>query len=466
MSERAVRAHDNRERRLMTPDTKMFFREQERRNQRLMAYAKFGVIAAILLLDIIGFESWKELGYSMAESAMFLPVAFMQLWLSYQRFYWPILKYLFLTIDIAVLTYIVMVISPFTEYAGTAAEKLELISFYNEQDLQILNLFLAWVLLAFSIRFVVWFALNASMAWIVHFAYVRSIPGTFDEETIPAALKNLSKFELRQQPLFINADIAGWNIELMLVLAVGLSFVIYNSRSLVMKFYKSQVQRNILSRYFSPSVVDRLIEEGAESLPRQKIDAAVLFVDIVGFTPLCERISPDELLTMLQEFHAMLEELVFEHGGNMEKYIGDALMASFGVPEPHEDSALQAYNCARDMLDKVATWSAERAANGQEPISIGIGLSYGETITGTIGQGRNMAFVVVGQTVNMASRLQNLTRSHDTALVVNEAFYDKIEPHLKTGGKTGEFAILPPVKVKGFSDPVKIRVLQSRTQNS
>jgi len=445
---------------LMTANARTFFLEQERQNQRLMAYAKFAVIAVISLFDVLGFDSLYELAYSLGENAGFLPVAFAQLWLSRRKFYLPILKYIFLAMDIALSAYFIMVVAPYSPSIGTGVEYIETLYYFNNQELHILYLFLGWVLLTYSIRFVIWFGVSSIAAWIVQFIYVSQIPGAFNAGSVPAALQKVPEHELLQQPLFVNVDILGWNIQLIILLTVSLAFVIYSSRTLVMKFYKSQLQRNILSRYFSPSVVDRLIDEGTESLPRQKSDAAVLFVDIVGFTPLCERISPDELLTMLQEFHSLLEELVFEHGGNMEKYIGDALMASFGVPEQHEGAAFDAYKCARSMLDKVDKWSAKRVAQGQEPIHIGIGLSYGETITGTIGQGRNMAFVVLGQTVNMASRLQNLTREHDSRLIVNEAFYQKISHHLQVTATSDLFKTVPAVSVKGFSDLVEIRIWQ------
>lgn len=456
MNEASVLPGRRKESRTMTPNATAFFYEQERRNQRLMAYARFGLIAVLSFLEFLGSGTWRDFGYSMLENSAFLPIAFMQLWLANQKFYWPLLKYLFLTIDIVMTTYLVIIISPFAANTGTVVENFQIIRFYTEQDLQITLLFLSWVLLAFSVRFVIWFGFNASVAWVFHLLYVRQIPGAFDADSIPAALQKLPLHEIRLNPLFVNGDVAAWNIQMLIALTVGLSFVVYNSRNLVMKFYKSQLQRNILSRYFSPNLVDRLIDEGAESLPRKKSDAAILFVDIVGFTPLCERISPDELLTMLQEFHSLLEELVFEHGGNMEKYIGDALMASFGVPEERDDSAIQAYDCARDMLEKVSIWSAQRVAEGKEPIQVGIGLSYGPTITGTIGHGRNMAFVVLGQTVNMASRLQALSRDHNTQMVVSEAFHQKISSH----AEDDTFKIIPPVQVKGFSQPVEIRVLK------
>jgi len=442
----------------MTPNARTFFLEQEKQNQRLMAYAKFGVITAISLFDFLGFENIYELAYSLGENAGFLPVALAQLWLSRQKFYLPILKYIFLAMDIALSAYFLMVVAPYSPNIATGMENIEKLYFFKNQELHMLYLFLGWVLLTYSIRFVVWFGVCSIAAWFAQFFYVSQIPGSFNAGSVPAALQNLPEHELHQQLLFVNVDILGWNIQLIILLTVSLAFVIYSSRNLMMKFYKSQLQRNILSRYFSPSVVERLIDEGTESLPRQKTNAAVLFVDIVGFTPLCERISPDELLTMLQEFHSILEEIVFEHGGNMEKYIGDALMASFGVPQEHEDASLQAYNCARAMLDKVDEWNTGRLERDQEPIRIGIGVSYGQTITGTIGHGRNMAFVVLGQTVNMASRLQDLTRKHDSNLIVNEAFYGQIKHQLKDTDNGGMFETIPPVKVKGFSDPVDVRI--------
>lgn len=115
-------------------------------------------------------------------------------------------------------------------------------------------------------------------------------------------------------------------------------------------------------------------------------------------------------MRLLRGFHARMEEIVFSHGGTLDKFIGDALLVTFGVPDPGPDDAVRALACAQAMLAEVARWSDERAGLGQERIEIGIGLHHGPVVMGDIGSERSMAFTVVGDTVNTASRLQSLTR--------------------------------------------------------
>jgi adenylate cyclase len=148
---------------------------------------------------------------------------------------------------------------------------------------------------------------------------------------------------------------------------------------------------------------------------------AVLFADIVGFTRMAETMEPEAVVTMLRRFHDRMTAQIFACGGSVEKYIGDEIFAVFGVPEARPDDAANALNCAGMMLAVLNEWNTERVAANEPPLEIGIGLNYGPAVFGDVGSGQSLSFTVIGDTVNAANRLQGLTRSLGTPLVVADA---------------------------------------------
>ena len=131
--------------------------------------------------------------------------------------------------------------------------------------------------------------------------------------------------------------------------------------------------------------------------PGRRQDVAALFVDIVGFTRMAESIQPEQVMQLLRDFHQRMEAAVFAHHGTLEKYIGDALFATFGVPRNTDHDASDALSCAFAICQRLKQWNGERAVNGESLIQIGIGLHYGPAMLGDIGSERNMAFAVVGR---------------------------------------------------------------------
>jgi len=178
--------------------------------------------------------------------------------------------------------------------------------------------------------------------------------------------------------------------------------------------------RSNLSRYFSPNIVEILAaqDEPLGAVRRQTV--AVLFVDIVGFTRMAETMAPEAVVTLLREFHERMTAQIFACGGTVEKYIGDEIFAVFGVPTVSDDDAANALRCANMMLAALARWNGEREAGGEQPLAIGIGLNYGPAVLGDVGSEHSMSFTVIGDTVNTASRLQELTRILKTPLVVGD----------------------------------------------
>ena len=131
----------------------------------------------------------------------------------------------------------------------------------------------------------------------------------------------------------------------------------------------------------------------------------------------------------LQKDIARLGQTVFDNEGTLDKYIGDGLMATFGTPEPSPHDAKNALQCAMDMIVALAKWNAERVAAGEAPVRVGIGLHYGLVIAGDIGNERRLEYSVIGDTVNIASRLEQLTRSLNTPLVVSDSLVKAIARH-------------------------------------
>jgi adenylate cyclase len=185
--------------------------------------------------------------------------------------------------------------------------------------------------------------------------------------------------------------------------------------------------RTNLSRYFSPNLVAMLAErdEPLGAVRRQTV--AVLFVDIVGFTSLAESMAPEAVVKILRQFHEHMTAQIFACGGTVDKYIGDEIFAVFGLPDDGDSDAVNALRCAEQMLDALGRWNAERSAEGGMPLAIGIGLNYGPAVVGDVGSGQGLSFTVIGDIVNTASRLQRLTRTLATPLVVSDALVDAIK---------------------------------------
>ena len=195
--------------------------------------------------------------------------------------------------------------------------------------------------------------------------------------------------------------------------------------------------RHNLSRYFSPKIVEMLAaqDEPLGAVRRQTV--AVLFADIVGFTRTAEAMAPEAVVTLLRGFHERMTAQIFACDGTVEKYIGDEIFAVFGVPIAGPDDAANALRCADMMLTAIDRWNAERAAQGEPRLAIGIGLNYGPAVFGDVGSEHSMSFTVIGDTVNTASRLQGLTRSLNTPLVVGDPLVSAVK-----AGPSGAAAVL------------------------
>ena len=287
-----------------------------------------------------------------------------------------------------------------------------------------LFVFLAGAALSYAPSMVLWTGLAAAGAWSIGVYLILTLPTTHRFSVAEAAAgpdaldQTLEGF---LNPFYVNVN--GWLNEVVLlgITALIVAAAVWRSRRLLARQVSAERARANLARYFSPDVVERLtVERGSLDKPDQR-QAAVIFVDIVGFTRLCERIPPESCIALLRNFHVRMARCVFAQGGTLDKYIGDGVMATFGTLEPRNDDAARALACARAMLEEVERWNAKRAKRGADPISIGIGLHYGTVTVGNVGSERQLEFTAIGDTVNIASRLERLTRDLQVPLAVSGA---------------------------------------------
>lgn len=174
-----------------------------------------------------------------------------------------------------------------------------------------------------------------------------------------------------------------------------------------------------LARHFAPNMVDLLAEEDEPFGPARTQFVAVLFADIIGFTRLCELLAPKTVFALLRDCQSRLAAEVFECRGTLDKYIGDGLMATFGTPYPSRTDPRSALRCARRMQAAMAAWNRERQAAGAPSVRLAVGVHYGPALLGNIGSEKRLEFAVIGDTVNVANRLERMARELDTGIVVS-----------------------------------------------
>ena len=177
------------------------------------------------------------------------------------------------------------------------------------------------------------------------------------------------------------------------------------------KVEQEAITRAELSRFLAPAVAEAVVSGKVELLRVGRLaEVSCIFADIRGFTSMAEADSPQETVAMLNTFFTHMANVIFTHEGNLDKFIGDCVMATWGPPITHPDDAGRALKCALEMLDEINAMNAQREADGKKPIEVGIGVNTGQAVVGYIGSNERHEFTAIGDSVNTASRLCGLAR--------------------------------------------------------
>ena len=249
-------------------------------------------------------------------------------------------------------------------------------------------------------------------------------------------------------PEFIHLNMQNKKVFVVLLVTALLALVVARARRLVQNQVSIERARTNLARYFSPNLVDQLADQDQPLGAVKKQPVAVLFADIQGFTSLSETMPPEDIVSLLRKFHERMETAIFAHSGTLDKYIGDGLMATFGTPMPGDNDATNALAAARRMLQELATLNQERDEWGEPPLMVGIGIHYGTVVQGDIGGGRRLEFTVLGDTVNVASRLEAMTRDLATPLIVSQDMIDRLNDEQEPPDLSG-LKMHDPLSIRG-----------------
>ena len=207
--------------------------------------------------------------------------------------------------------------------------------------------------------------------------------------------------------------------------------------------------KSTMSRYMDPGIVDQLLEEGEDILGGQNMEATILFSDIRGFTTLSEMLGPQGTVAMLNEYFTIMVDCITQEGGMLDKFIGDATMAAFGVPLPHDDDADRALRAAISMLNELDVWNKQRITKGQPEIHMGIGLNTDTIVAGNIGSPKRMDYTMIGDGVNLAARLESACKQYSAEILISEFTYERLKG-------TYRMRDVDKVVVKGKTEPVRM----------
>jgi adenylate cyclase len=420
------------------------FAREEQRGLTLAAAAR--TVAVVVILAWLAMANPERgLGYAwvIGTGSIFLVTGALQLYV-YSHCHMPRAPYVFVLVESLALAAVLLVPNPYATVQFPVATPLRFASF--------LYFFVFVMQAAFSYRprLLLWTGFCGALAWTAGFLWIVSHPGvTTDAPDGPSAYftpgyASVLKYENE--------------VIVFLLVSAGLALLVRRSRALVAERADAERERGNLARYFSPRVVDELAERD-EPLGRTRRQAVgVLFADLVGFTTMAEEMTPEDVMAMLRAFHGRMEDEVFRHNGCLEKFIGDAMLATFGVPDVGAHDATDALACARGMLDALAAWNRERESAGQTALRMGIGLHYGPVVLGDIGSERSMAFATIGDTINVSSRLQSLTRDFGARIVASGALVARVTSEGSDPSMLDGMTLKGPQTLRGHHATIEVWV--------
>ncbi|MDF1586049.1 adenylate/guanylate cyclase domain-containing protein [Marinimicrococcus flavescens] len=245
----------------------------------------------------------------------------------------------------------------------------------------------------------------------------------------------------------------------VLMVSLIIALALHRARRLLVSAVREEQAALELSRFVAPEVADRIRMADAGILPGQGVvrEGAVLFADLRGFTPLSTRLSPDETMALLGEWQGLLVPLLQRHGGSIDKYLGDGIMASFGAASSSAAPAADALHAIDEILANGEAWRAERAARGLPAPAIGLAAATGAMLFGAVGHGDRLEYTVIGEPVNFAAKLEKHTKQElvralcpvETLHAATEQGYRPARP-LETRARR---------RIEGVAEPVDLVVL-------
>jgi len=292
---------------------------------------------------------------------------------------------------------------------------------------------------------IVWSALTACL-----FLFYLNLLRYSKAGTIYSAILSLLLFSLIVNS-FVTSEID------IIPMYLGLTIMLYIGYSLTMSNLSMMEEANtklMMERYLSPQLVNELYKTNTSIEPGGKIQkVTILFSDIRSFTNISEQLSPNDVVLLLNEYLSLMTDKIFLNNGTIDKFIGDAIMTIFGAPLQSQDDSLRAIRTAFQMQEALAEFNSKRNLSST-PMEMGIGIHTGEVLAGNIGSSKRLDYTVIGDNVNLCSRIESLTKLYPCKILISEnTFVEVSENSLENHFVPRE---VDTVVVKGKTKPIKL----------
>ena len=385
----------------------------------LAVRARWIALAITSLLLVMIMQSWVVIYYHMILAGL----ALIGLQLRAGKVGLSRWELLLIYADIALMVFGMLYPNPLVENEWPSAVQ------YQFDNFKYFYIFLAAVTLGYSWRTVFAYGIWTTAGWLIGMLALMLL-GTTDPELSRRLMEAVNGDLLLADLLDPNNIQVTRRIEELVVFMIVAAILAVNSfrmNRLLMSQASAARERTNLARHFPPNMVDRLAGSDQPFTEVRAQNVVVMFVDIVGFTRLAEAASPKTVVALLRDFHRLVEEAVFNNGGTLDKYLGDGVMVTFGTPEASAHDPTNALSCANEIIGLMTQFNQRRSAKGEDIVNVSMGLHYGSVILGDIGTERRLEYATLGDTVNVASRLEELTRDLSCQCIVSGQLVEAVK---------------------------------------
>ena len=426
-------------------------RRQEAESQRLISLLQLGVVVFFMLLaaiqpdqpaavrdpDIVDPVPIVLGGY-----ALFTLV---RLYLAWRARLGPFVLYLSIVVDMALL--LALIWSFHIEYGQPP-------SFYLKAPTMIyLFIFIGLRVLSFRARYVVTAGITAAAGWATLTAYAVYASGGREMIT-----RDYVEY-MTSNSVLIGAEAD--KIIAILVVTVVLAAAMNQARRLVVRSATESAAARDLARFFSPEVAHRITasEQTIEAGSAMACDAAIVFCDIRGFTRFSHTVTPGEVIAMLTDYQHALVPAIQTHGGTIDKFMGDGIMATFGAVRPSGTAAADALRAVDAVTEAAGGWNRRRAAEGRPVHRVNAAAAFGPIVFGAVGDGDRLEYTVIGDPVNQAAKLEKANRTQAVDALTDRGTF---EAAVRQGYEAGSVEHRSGSRLEGFDEPVDLVVLAPR----
>ena len=431
---------------------------EEKRGLILVAFLRICLLAFILLLFSKPDSPTGKLYTLLEVLAWFIPGVFVQLFVAFRgdKSYWMI--YLLAVIDAGLIVYVSVVPDPLNPLLDQPAWLYGFV--VRDRGVVFSMIMMAIIIMTFSPRLILWFGFWLFVSWCGAIWWLMTRPGVivsqhFGDEWNPTQQEIIDTYNL---PEFVDISALAEQVVIVIVFTLACAVMVSRLRVLINQSAASERAHGNLARYFPTALADQLADRDEPVRVGERRECVILFADVIGFSRFAEKRDPQEVMRFLNQFHQIATSQIGAYGGIVEKYIGDAVMASFAAFDDLDRPATHAFCAAQAIIAQVAEWQSQEPADGGKPLKIGVGLNFGPAVVGDIGQREAMTSAVIGASVNLAARLEKATRELGSDTVMSTKFAAKLHDECPIAAPVllARYKQTQTIQVKGFSEPVGV----------